>query len=97
MSSCTVITEFCKTDGEVLDYLVEWAAWLSGDSIASDTFIADSGLTVDSDADEGDDRRVWLSGGEVSHKYSVTNQIVTTSGRTAERSFTVKIVRARGD
>jgi hypothetical protein len=34
---------------------------------------------------------IWLKGGTLGTEYTVTNKIVTTAGRTDERSFTITI------
>ena len=34
---------------------------------------------------------VWLSGGQAGATYTVTNRIVTTGGRTDDRSIAIKV------
>lgn len=74
------------------DYQVDWTAWLAGDSISSYTVTAQSGLTKDSDSRSGAVVTVWLSGGMLGRTYLVTVRVVTSGGRTDERSFNI-IVR----
>lgn len=89
----TIITGFTKTDAEVLDYIVDWetGGWLAGDTIATSTWSAETGLTVDSETETTTKATVWLSGGTNDEVYVVTNQIITATGRTAERSFRLSV------
>lgn len=83
-----------KDPDAVLDYTLDWAAWLTdiADTIASHTVTATSGITCDSSTVSGNKVIMWLSGGTVEGTtYQVTCQIVTTGGRTDERSISVKI------
>jgi len=100
-----VASTFKKDPSAVLDYVFDWAAltnaregaasdWLaSGETISSHTIDADTGITVDSSALTDDDTSVtvWLSAGSDGTDYSVTCQIVTSAGRTEERSITIKV------
>jgi len=84
---------FTKSDAEVLDYVVDWntGGWLDGDTIATSTWSAETGLTIDSETETTTAATVWLSGGTSDEVYIVTNQIVTAAGRTAERSFRLAV------
>lgn len=78
-----------KDPSSVLDYQLDWSAWLAGnDTISTSTWSA-SGITIDSDANTSTSATVWLSGGVAGNKYRVTNRIVTAGGRTAERTIEV--------
>lgn len=82
---------YIKDPDAVLDYVWNWASWLpDGDTIASATVTADSGLTVDSDSATTTAVTAWLSGGTVGQSYGVTCRIVTADGRTDDR--TIKIL-----
>lgn len=88
-----------KSPDAVLDYKIDWAAlangsgssdWLqSGETISSYTATADSGMTINSDSKSDSDTSIvlWLSGGVVSRSYPVVCQIVTSAGRTDERTL----------
>ncbi len=78
-----------KDPDSVLDYTIDWSAWLGDDTIATSTFLVSDGLTKNSDSKTTTMTLVWLSGGTAGNNYSVTNRIVTSSGRTADRSFRV--------
>lgn len=82
---------FNKDPQEVLDYSFDWSKWLAedNDTISSHTMSADPGITVDSSSHTNTKATVWLSGGADDAKYQITNQIVTTMGRTAERTMTI--------
>lgn len=79
-----------KDKDAVLDYGFDWRDWLDGDEIASSTWDVPTGLTAGVDSHEGGITKVWLSGGTVGTRYSVTNEITTTAGRTDQR--TIKIL-----
>ena len=96
---------FPKDPDAVLDYKFDWAAstngsgdtdWLdttNGETIASHTITADTGITVDSSSitDTNTSVTVWLSSGTAGTDYTVTCQIVTSASRTDDRSITVKV------
>ena len=96
---------FDKDPDAVLDYHVIWADWLGdNDTIASQTVIADSGITVDSSGINGSAVTIdgteyaadtvvtiWLSGGTARSNYTVTSRVVTNESRMADRSFIVQI------
>ena len=87
---------FDKTSGETLDYTVEWKNWLGDDTIASDAWAVDTGITIDETAGGVSSlRTVWLSGGTAGTTYKVTNTVTTTDGRVAARSFYINLVTAR--
>ena len=81
---------FTKSGNEVLDYAVDWSAWLDTDTISASTWDATAGLTIDSESETTTVATIWLSAAE-DNIYQVTNQIVTAGGRTAERSFRLTI------
>ncbi len=93
-----------KDPDAVLDYRFDWAAltngngvsnWLnSGETILSQVVVVSAGLTKDSDqlADSNTSVQVWLSGGSMGIEYSLACLIVTSEGRTDERTITVYVV-----
>ena len=95
-----------KDPGAVLDYKFDWKAltnlsgpsdWLSsGETISSKTITAATGITVDSSSitDTNTSVTVWLSGGTDGTDYTVACKIVTSAGRTDERTMTI-VVRNR--
>lgn len=86
---------FKKDPGAVLDYVVDWSAWLpDGDTIDTSTFTVEDGITKASEAASDTTATVWLSGGEANQSYAVVNRITTLGGRTDERTITI-LVRER--
>lgn len=85
-------TAFVKDPAAVLDYKFNWADWLGAtDTITSHTITADAGITVNSSSTTTTAVTVWLSGGTADTDYEVVCRIVTTDGRTDERTMTVRV------
>jgi hypothetical protein len=85
---------FIKDPDAVLDYKWDWSDWLdTGETIASHTIAAVTGITKDSSAltDANTSVTAWYSGGTALNDYTVTCQIVTTDSRTDDRSITIKV------
>ncbi|WP_027949861.1 hypothetical protein [Haliea salexigens] len=84
-----------KDPDAVLDYSIDWSAWLVDDTITTSSWSvtgADSDLTVDSDSKSTTATTVWLSGGTLGLTYTVTNRITTGDGRTDDRSIAVDVL-----
>jgi hypothetical protein len=85
-----------KDPDAVLDYSINWEPWLAdGDTIATSEWIVtgpDSTLEVDSSGKSTTVTTVWLSGGTLGQVYTVTNRVVTTEGRTDDRSIGFQMV-----
>ncbi len=84
---------FTKDPDAVLDYSVDWTAWLGGDEIASSEWLLEEGALLEKAADTSTATKatVWLRGGQTGTAYLVTNRIVTTGGRADDRTITVKV------
>ena len=82
---------FIKDPDAVLDYAFDWEEyWLeSGETIASHTITVPTGITKDSDSELDGIVTVWLSGGTAESTYDVACEIVTTNGRTDERTISI--------
>lgn len=81
-----------KDPDAVLDYSMDWSAWLiTGDSVSASDWIAETGITIDSETVNGDITTVWLSGGTEQQTYTVTNRITTDDGRIDDRSVEVYV------
>lgn len=91
------MTEFTKIAGSVLDYEEDWATWLDTDTISSSSWVADTGVTIDSDSNTTTKAIVWLSGGTVGTSYDITNTIVTAGGRTDSRTIEITITDKKYD
>jgi hypothetical protein len=77
-----------KDPGSVLDYTVDWTDWLAdvSDTISTSSVTA-SGITKDSSNNTTAKVTAWLSGGTAGQMPSATYRIVTTGGRTDERTI----------
>ena len=81
-----------KKDPEaVLDYTINWTAWLDGDTILTSVWTVPTGITKDSESNTTLRATAWLSGGTDGTNYIVVNTIVTAAGRTDERSVVVYV------
>ena len=87
-----VLKSWKKDPSDVLDYSVNWTSWLlDGDTISASTWAVEAGITIDSESETTTVATVWLSGGTAGTTYTVTNEIVTTDGRTAQRSIYIVV------
>lgn len=76
----------------VLDYAVDWSAWLGTDTISTVTWTVPTGLVLASQANTTTVATAWISGGVAGTVYTVECKIVTAAGRTDERSFVLRVV-----
>lgn len=85
------MSPFEKDPEAVLDYRIDWTNWLqTGETISTSAWTVPSTLTQPTAASNTTTTAtVWLGGGEDGTTYRVTNRIVTTGGRTNERSLTI--------
>jgi hypothetical protein len=84
------MSSYTKDPDAVLDYSVDWSSWLDdAETVASHVVIASTGITVDSDNEAAGVVTVWLSGGTVGERYTVTTRITTSAGRTDDRSIEI--------
>lgn len=83
---------FTKDPDAILDYQWDWTAWLAQESdvIVTSTFIVPTGINegTGGKASSHTDTTatIWLSGGTAGSVYLVTNRIVTSGGRTNDRT-----------
>lgn len=83
---------FTKDPDSILDYSVSWVDWLPGaDVIDSSQWIVSTDLTVENSSFTDTETVVWLSGGVVGQRETVTNRITTAAGRTEDFSFTISV------
>jgi len=85
-----------KDPEAVLDYAWNWANWLDtsttpNESIIAHTITVPSGLTLESSTAASGIVTAWISGGTVGTTYRVECLIVTTAGRTDERSLWITV------
>ena len=83
-----------KDPNAILDYTFDWTAYLTpiADTIASATFVFDTGLTKVCQSNTTLTATAYMSGGTVGEKLNLTCRIVTAGGRTDDRSVTLLIV-----
>lgn len=82
---------FTKDPSAVLDYQIDWTAWLGTDTIVASTWTVATGITKNSDTNTATTATIWLSGGTANTAYACTNRITTTGGRTEERTITILV------
>lgn len=85
---------FKKDPNAILDYTVDWTAYLTpiADTIATTTWIVPATLTKVSDTHTTMTATAFISGGTVDTTETVVCRITTAGGRTDDRSFVLKIV-----
>jgi hypothetical protein len=84
--------QYLKDPSAVLDWAFDWTDWLAtSETIANHTITADTGLKVDSSAENNGKITVWLSGGTAGINYKVACKITTSAGRTDERTIWIKV------
>ena len=84
---------YAKDPEAVLDYYVNWAAWLGDDTIVTSTWAVDTASDVDlgDPIDLGPLQGIWVSGGTVHTTALLTNHILTAAGREDERTILLVI------
>lgn len=82
-----------KDPNEVLDYAIDWALRLEGDSIVTSTWLAPvpDDITKESDHTTVNTTTIWLSGGTIGKTYLFTNRVTTAGNRTMDQSVTLEI------
>lgn len=83
-----------KDPGETKDYYIDWTDLLAtGETISSDTWVVPTGLTEAAalTGTSGNVSYVGLSGGTAGTTYTLTCTMVTSAGRTFERSIRVPV------
>lgn len=84
---------FHKDPSAVLDYVFDWSEWLAtGETISSHVVTVPTGITKDSDSEADGKVTVWLSSGTDDTCYTVACKIVTSAGRTDERSIDIRVI-----
>ena len=87
------IPERDKDPQAVLDYVIDWTAWLQvGETIVASVVAVPLGITLNSQPNTATTVTAWLSGGTVGRSYIVTSHITTNLGRQDDRSIRVNVV-----
>lgn len=86
-----------KTPAEVLDYTLDWADWLAdgADTISTSAWTLPAGVVEDASSNTTTTTTIFVSSGTVGQTYTLTNQITTANGRTAERSMKISVVERK--
>lgn len=84
---------FDKDPQADLDYSINWADWLAGDTLVTSAWAtADSTIALGTDTNDDTVTVIWLSGGTLGKSYKVVNTVTTAFGRTEQRTLTIKMV-----
>ncbi len=89
------MTLHAKDPQAMLDYGIDWSAWLAADEVISDSAWRaepDGDLELDGMSHDGSSARVTVAGGVAGRVYCLVNTITTSLGRSDERSITIRIV-----
>ena len=86
---------FEKATPGVLDYKIDYAAWLGSDTISISTWEVPTGIVEDSSSNTTTDATIILSGGTAKRSYQVINTITTASGLKDRRCITINVVECR--
>ena len=89
-----------KDPASVLDYKFDWEDWLGSDTITGTPTATVEAISGDASPlaavtpleKDTTSATAWLSGGTVGNSYTVTVEIVTTGGRTDQRSIEIRVV-----
>lgn len=85
------MSTYTKDPDAVLDWAFDWTSWLAdNETISSHTVTVPDGLTRDSDTESSGVVTVWLSGVTAGTEYRVSCLVVTSAGRTDERTITIR-------
>jgi hypothetical protein len=83
---------FLKDPDAKLDYAIDWSEWLaSGDTISSHEWTVAEGINHEDAGESAGVTTIWLWGGTLGETYTIACKIVTTDGRTDERTFKIQI------
>ncbi len=89
------IKTFTKDPNAILNYVIDWSAWLGTDAISASSWFVPEGLTQPRVATHTTtEATVWLAGGVVGIDYIVTNRITTIGGLVDDRSVQITIEEA---
>ena len=86
-----MLAAYAKDPTAVLDYYIDWTAWLAGDVILTSTWTATGDVTLGLPIDLGAMQGIWISAGSVGTQALVTNHIITVDGRADDRSIALVV------
>jgi hypothetical protein len=87
---------FWKDPDDALDYQVNWATWLSTDTLASATWSINTTVITASTAlmsysTSAGTHTLWLAGGTAGTTAEVTSRITTATSRIKDQTFKVTV------
>lgn len=85
------LAKFEKDPDAVLDYTVDWAPYLGGDTISAVEWIVPEGLTLDTQEEDDTTATAWLSGGTAGEDYEVVCRVTTVGGRIDDRTIVIRV------
>lgn len=91
MSAAAVVKTWVKDPDAYLDYTIDWTEWLGTDTITSSSWAAPTGITIASTTTTTTLSAAWVSGGTHGEDYDLRCRIVTTGGRTDDRSIRLQV------
>lgn len=71
----------------ILDYVIDWTAWLNGDTIATSAWTMHQDLTPSNASNTTTTATVFITGGTSGKTYKVKNRITTANGRADDETF----------
>ncbi len=81
-----------KDPDELLDYEIDWSARLvDGDTISAATWEVPTGITEETTSHADTTATIWLSGGTLGTRYTLTSRVTTTGGRIMDQSVRIKV------
>ncbi len=81
-----------KDPNSILDFVVDWSAWLEQDEINTVTWTVPAGITYSTQSQTTTTATIWLAGGTAKALYPITCRITTDAGRTEDFSFEILCV-----
>ena len=93
MSKRDYIATLLHDKDDIIDYTLNYEDFLcvDGDFLVSSTWVAESGITIITQAHDNIKAVVWVTGGTVGKKYKITNTIHTNKGRVLDRTIRLKV------
>jgi hypothetical protein len=82
-----------KDPNSTLDYTINWASWLTTDTISAVAWTVETGITQTATSNTTTTATIWLSGGEAGTEYTVTCRVTTTAGRIDDRSIAIRVAQ----
>jgi hypothetical protein len=90
------MTIFLKDPNASIDYSIDWDTdgyLADGETISTSTWVVDpvAGVTTVSSSNDTTTTTITISGGTAGQVIKLVNRIVTSAGRTDDRTITVRI------